>query len=137
MANKIQKDPVFWLVLSLSPTPYIIHWSRWQLFCVETGPKLKQTAIFLLVTTCIGAQTTNPNRNIAGKKNLKSLPVAFFSQKFNIDFTVFAHKMARFQNCMKLFKMAAHFSKYLGPRAHFGTSIMTNKIQKDPVFGSS
>ena len=46
MANKIQNDPVFWLVMSLSPTPYIIHWSRWQLFCVETGPKLKQTAIF-------------------------------------------------------------------------------------------
>ena len=59
------------------------------------------------MTTCIGAQATNPIRNIAGKKNLKSLPVAFFSQKFNIDFTVFAHKMARFQNCVMLFKMAA------------------------------
>ena len=45
MANKIQKDPVFGSSLSLSPTPYIIHWSRWQLFCMETGPKLKQTAI--------------------------------------------------------------------------------------------
>ena len=63
----------------------------------------------MLVTTWIGAQTTNPNRNIAGKKNLKSLPVAFFSQKFNIDFTVYAHKMARFQNCVMLFKMAARF----------------------------
>ena len=61
------------------------------------------------MTTWIGAQTTNPNRNIAGKKNLKSLPVAFFSQKFNIDFTVYAHKMARFQNCVMLFKMAARF----------------------------
>ena len=40
------KRPRFWLVLSLSPTPYIIHWSRWQLFCVEKGLKLKQTAIF-------------------------------------------------------------------------------------------
>ena len=84
------------------------------------------------MTTWIGAQTTNQNRNIAGKKNLKSLPVAFFSQKFNIDFTVYAHKMARFQNCVMLFKMAARFpniwallcdviqdgrpfSKYLGP----------------------
>ena len=46
MANKIQKVRRIWLVLSLSPTPYIIHWSRWQLLCVETGPKLKQTAIF-------------------------------------------------------------------------------------------
>ena len=64
---------------------------------------------FLLVTTWIGAQTTNPNRNIAGKTNLKSLPVAFFSQKFNIDFTVYAHKMVRFQNCVMLFKMAARF----------------------------
>ena len=63
----------------------------------------------MLVTTWIGAQPTNPNRNIAGKKNLKSLPVAFFSQKFNIDFTVYAHKMARFQNCVMLFKMAARF----------------------------
>ena len=109
------------------------------------------------MTTWIGAQTTNQNRNIAGKKNLKSLPVAFFSQKFNVDFTVYAHKMARFQNCVMLFKMAARFpniwallvqkvmlfnldgrpfSKYLGPRGHFGTSIMANKIQKDPVFGS-
>ena len=61
------------------------------------------------MTTCIGAQTTNPNRNIAGKKNLKSLPVAFFSQKFNIDFTVNAHKMARFQICVMLFKMTARF----------------------------
>ena len=61
------------------------------------------------MTTCIGAQTTNPNRNIAGENNLKSLPVAFFSQKFNIDFTVYAHKMARFQNCVMLFKMAALF----------------------------
>ena len=76
---------------------------------METGPKLKQTAIFLLVTTWIGAQTTNPNRNIAGKKNLKSLPVAFFSQKYNFDFTVYAHKMARFQNCVMLFKMATRF----------------------------
>ena len=64
---------------------------------------------FLLVTTWIGAQTTNPNRNIAGKKNLKSLPVAFFSQKLNIDFTVYAHKMARFQNCVMLFEMTACF----------------------------
>ena len=61
------------------------------------------------MTTWIGAQTTNPNRNIAGKKNLKSLPVAFFSQKFNMDFTVYAHKMARFQNYVMLFKMAARF----------------------------
>ena len=61
------------------------------------------------MTTYIGVQTTNPNRNIVGKKNLKSLPVAFFSQKFNIDFTVYAHKMARFQNCVMLFKMAALF----------------------------
>ena len=57
----------------------------------------------------MGAQTTNPNRNIAGKNNLKSLPVAFFSQNFNIDFTVYAHKMARFLNCVMLFKMAARF----------------------------
>ena len=89
------------------------------------------------MTTWIRAQTTNPDRNIAGKKNLKSLPVAFFFQKFNIDFTVYAHKMARFQNCVMLFKMAARFPKCLGPRGHFGTSIMANKIQKDPVYGSS
>ena len=137
MANKIQKTPGFWLVLSLSPTPYIIHWSRWQLFCVETGPKLKQTAIFLLVTTWIGAKTTNSNRNIAGKKNIKSLPVAFFSQKFNIDFTVYAHKVARFQNSVMLFKMAARFPNIWALGDIFGTSIMANKIQKDPVFGSS
>ena len=42
-------------------------------------------------------------------KNLKSLPVAFFSQTFNIDFTVYAHKMARFQNCVMLFKITACF----------------------------
>ena len=89
------------------------------------------------MTTWIVAQTTNPNRNIAGKNDLKSLPVAFFSQKFNINFTVYAQKMARFQNCVMLFKMNCPFSKYLGPRKHFGTSIMANKIQKDPVFGSS
>ena len=88
------------------------------------------------MTTWIGAQTTNPNRNIAGKKNLKSLPVAFFSQKFNIDFTVYAHKMARFQNCVMLFKMAARFPNIWALAVHFGTSIMANKIQKDPVFGS-
>ena len=73
------------------------------------GPNIETNSHFVLVTTWIGAQTTNPNRNIAGKKNLKSLPVAFFSQKFNIDLTVFAHKMARFQNCVMLFKMAARF----------------------------
>ena len=61
------------------------------------------------MTTCIGTQTTNLNRNIAGIKDLKSLPEAFFSQKFNIDFTVYAHKMARFQNFAMLFKMAARF----------------------------
>ena len=63
----------------------------------------------MIVTTLIWAQTTNPIRNIAGKKNLKSLPMAFFSLKCNIDFTVSAHKMARFQNCAMLFKMAARF----------------------------
>ena len=62
--------------------------------------------------------------------------MAFFSQKYNIDFTVYAHKMARFQNCVMLFKMTARLSKYLGPSGHFGTSIMANNIQKDPVFGS-
>ena len=71
------------------------------------------------MTTWIGAKTTNSNRNIAGKhpvfdrpagkKNIKSLPVAFFSQKFNIDFTVYAHKVARFQNGVMLFKMTARF----------------------------
>ena len=35
--------------------------------------------------------------------------MAFFSQKFNIDYTVYAHKMARFQNCVILFKMTACF----------------------------
>ena len=45
LKTKSKKTP-FWLVLSLSPTPYVIHWSRWLLFCVKTGPKLKQTAIF-------------------------------------------------------------------------------------------
>ena len=64
--------------------------------CLETDPKLKQTANCCIVTTYIGVQTTNPNRNIAGKKNLKPLPVAFLSQKCNIDFTDYAHKMARF-----------------------------------------
>ena len=44
-ANKNKKDP-FCLVLSLSQTPYILHLSKWQLFCVVTGPKLKQTAYF-------------------------------------------------------------------------------------------
>ena len=61
------------------------------------------------MTTWIGVQTTNPNRNIAGKNNLKSLPVAFFTQKFNIDFTFYAHKMARFQNCVMLFKITVRF----------------------------
>ena len=86
------------------------------------------------MTTWIGAQTTNPNRNIAGKKNLKSLPVAFFSQKFNIDFTVYAHKMARFQNYVILFKMAARFPNIWARGIHFGISIMANKTQNDPVF---
>ena len=65
----------------------------------ENGPKIETNCHFLIVTTWIWAQTTNLNRIIAGKKTLKSLPVAFFSQKCNIDFTVSAHKMARFQNC--------------------------------------
>ena len=87
------------------------------------------------MTTWIGAQTTNPNRNIAGNKNLKSLPVAFFSQKFNIDFTVYAHKMARFQNCVMLFKKTARFPDIWA----LGDILVpvANKIQKDPVFGSS
>ena len=63
----------------------------------------------MLVATWIGAQTTYPNRNIAGTKDLKSLPVSFFSQKFNIDFTVFEHKMAHIQNYVMLFKMTARF----------------------------
>ena len=45
--------------------------------------------------------------------------------------------MARFQNCVMLFKMTARFLKYLGPRGHFGTSIMANKIQKDPFLARS
>ena len=60
--------------------------------------------------------------------------MAFFSQKFNIDFTVYAHKMARFQNCVMLFKMAARSARYLGPRGRFGTSIMENKNPKRPRF---
>ena len=51
------------------------------IFAWKRAPKLEQTAIFLLVINWIGAQTTNPNRNIAGKKNLKSLPVAFVLSK--------------------------------------------------------
>ena len=86
------------------------------------------------MTTWIGAQTTNPNRNIAGKKNLKSLPVAFFSQKFNIDFTVYAHKYGSFSKWCDVIQDGRPFSKYLGPREHFDTSIMANKIQKRPRF---
>ena len=84
------------------------------------------------MTTWIGAQTTYLNRNIAGKKNLKSLPVASFSQKFNIDFTVYAHKMARFSKLNDVIQDGRPFSKYFRPRKHFGTSIMANKIQKTP-----
>ena len=71
------------------------------------GPEIETNCHFLLVTTWIGGQSTNPNRNIAGKKNLKSLPLAFFSQKFNIDLTAYAHKIDRFQNGVILFKIAA------------------------------
>ena len=35
--------------------------------------------------------------------------MAFFYQKFNIDFTAYAHKITRFQNGVMLFKMTAHF----------------------------
>ena len=56
----------------------------------------------MLVTTWIGAQTTNPNRNIAGKKNLKSGGI--FLSKIYIDFTVYAQKMARFHNCVMLLR---------------------------------
>ena len=66
------------------------------------------------MATWIGAQTTNPNRNIAGKKNLKSLPVAFFSQKFNIDFTVFAHKMARVSKLCDVIQDGRPFSRVFG-----------------------
>ena len=45
--------------------------------------------------------------------------------------------MVRFQNCVMLFKMAARCLNVLAPRGHFATSIMANKIQKDPVFGLS
>ena len=31
---------VLWLVQSLSPTPYIIHWSRWQLNKIQKDPVL-------------------------------------------------------------------------------------------------
>ena len=101
------------------------------------GPYIATNCHFLLVTTCIGAEITNPNRNIAGKKNLKSLPVAFFSQKFNIDFTVYAHKMARFQNCVMLFKMAARFPDIWALGDVLVPVSWQTKIQKDPVFGSS
>ena len=50
------------------------------------------------------------NRNIAGIQNLKSLPLAIFFQKINIDFTVYEHKIPRFQNCVMLFKVTTHFS---------------------------
>ena len=89
------------------------------------------------MTTWIGAHTINPNHNIAGENNLKPLPMAFFPQKFNIDFTVYAHKMARFQQWCDVIQDDRPFSNYLVPRGHFGTNIMANKIQKDPVFGSS
>ena len=95
---------------------------------METGPKLKQTAIFLLVTTWIGAQTTNPNRNIAGKKNLKSLPVAFFSQKYNFHFTVEAQENGSFSKWCDVIQDNRPFSKYLGRRGHFGISNISNKI---------
>ena len=45
--------------------------------------------------------------------------------------------MARFQNCVMLFKIAARFPNIWALEGHFGTSIMANKIQKDPVYGSS
>ena len=86
------------------------------------------------MTTWIGAQTTNPNRNIAGKKNLKSLPVAFFSQKFNIDFTLYAHKMASFQNCVMLFKMTARFPNSLGPSETFWYQYHGKQNPKRPRF---
>ena len=86
----------------------------------------------MLVTTWIGVQTTNPNRNIAGKKNLKSLPVAFFSQTFNIDFMVYAHKMVDFQNCVMLFKMAAHFQNIWVPRDILVLVSWQTKSKKTP-----
>ena len=86
------------------------------------------------MTTLIWAQSTNPNRNIAGRKTLKSLPVAFFFQERNIDFTVSAHEMARFQNCVMLFKMAAGFQNYLGPRGHFPYQYHGKQNPKRPRF---
>ena len=57
--------------------------------------------------------------------------MAFFSQKFNIDFTVYAHKIASFSKLCDVIQDSHPFSKYLSPRIHFGTSIMANIIQKE------
>ena len=38
----------------------------------ESGAYIETNCYFLLVTTCIGVQTTNPNRNIAGRTESKS-----------------------------------------------------------------
>ena len=89
------------------------------------------------MTTWIWAQTTNLNRSIAGKKTLKSLSVAFFSQKCNIDFTVSANKMARFQNCAILFKMAARFPDIWDLGDILVPVSWQTKSKKDPVFGLS
>ena len=89
------------------------------------------------MTTWTVAHTLKPNRNIAGKKNLKSLPVAFFSQIFNIDITVEAQENGSFSKWCDVIQDGRPFSKYLGRRGHFGISNISNKIQKDPVFGST
>ena len=89
--------------------------------------------------TWIGAQTTSSNRNIAGKKESKVTSGGIFSLKnFNIDFTVYAHKFALFQNGVMLFKMTARFPNIWGPRKTFWYQYHGKQNPKRPgCFGSS
>ena len=83
------------------------------------------------MNTYIGIQTTNPNRNIGAKKNLKSLPVAFFSQNFNIGFNIYAHSI-QIQNCVMLYKMAARFPDIWAPEDILVPVSSRTKSKKTP-----
>ena len=88
--------------------------------------------------TWIGAQTTNLNRNIAGKKESKVTSGGICSLKnLTLIFTVYAHKVALFQNGVMLFKIAARFPNIWALGDILVPVSWQTKSKKTPFFGSS
>ena len=104
--------------------------------CVN-GPETETNCLYLLLTSRIGSQSTNLNRNVAGISNSKSLPVSFFFYILKHWFSRLRPKTFPFPVLCDVVQDSVNFPKCLDQNGHFRIHIFGKQIQKGSIFGSS